>query len=326
MQSRMMSFRAAAAEGVALEMRRDPTVYCAGEEITTHGVAYGVSGQGLLEEFGAKRIRNTPIIETAIVGHAVGAAAVGLRPVIELMFMDFLGICLDELGNQAAKMHYMFSGNYKCPMVLRTSSGAVRPAGAHHSQSLEAWTTHVPGLKVVAPSTPADAKGLIISSIRDDNPVVFIEHRGLLGVEGEVPEGDYAIPLGKAEIRRQGSDVTLVAWSGMVPTCLEAAEELAQEGIQADVIDLRTLIPLDKVAILESIAKTGKLVIAHEAPRTSGFGAEIAALVADEGFGSLKAPIRRVAAPDIPPPCSPALLEHFVPDVAKIKAAIVAIS
>ena len=325
MQSRMMSFRAAAAEGVALEMRRDPTVYCAGEEITTHGVAYGVSGQGLLEEFGAKRIRNTPIIETAIVGHAVGAAAVGLRPVIELMFMDFLGICLDELGNQAAKMHYMFSGNYKCPMVLRTSSGAVRPAGAHHSQSLEAWTTHVPGLKVVAPSTPADAKGLIISSIRDDNPVVFIEHRGLLDVEGEVPEGDYAIPLGKAEIRRQGSDVTLVAWSGMVPTCLQAAEELAQDGIHADVIDLRTLIPLDKAAILESVAKTGRLVIAHEAPRTSGFGAEIAALVADEGFGFLKAPIRRVAAPDIPPPCSPALLEHFVPDVAKTKAAVATI-
>jgi acetoin:2,6-dichlorophenolindophenol oxidoreductase subunit beta len=320
-----MSFRAAAAEGVALEMRRDPTVYCAGEEITTHGVAYGVSGQGLLEEFGPKRIRNTPIIETAIVGHAVGAAAVGLRPVIELMFMDFLGICLDELGNQAAKMHYMFAGAYRCPMVLRTSTGAVRPAGAHHSQSLEAWTTHVPGLKVVAPSNPADAKGLIISAIRDDNPVVFIEHRGLLGVQGEVPDGDYTIPIGKAEVRRPGTDVTLVAWSAMVPTCIEAAERLAEDGIQAEVIDLRTLIPLDKRTILDSIAKTGRLVIAHEAPLTSGFGAEIAALAADEGFDLLKAPIRRVAAPDVPPPCSPALLKHFVPDAEKIRAAAAAI-
>jgi pyruvate/2-oxoglutarate/acetoin dehydrogenase E1 component len=326
MQSRMMSFRAAAAEGVALEMRRDPTIYCAGEEITTHGVAYGVSGQGLLEEFGAKRIRNTPIIETAIVGHAVGAAAVGLRPVIELMFMDFLGICLDELGNQAAKMHYMFAGEYKCPMVLRVSSGAFRPAGAHHSQSLEAWTAHVPGLKVVAPSTPADAKGLLITAIRDDNPVVFIEHRALLEVEGEVPEGDYQVPIGKAEVRRQGSDVTLIAWSAMVPTCLQAAEELAQQGIDAEVIDLRSIIPYDKDTILLSVAKTGRLVIAHEATRTSGFGAEIAAMVADEGFALLKAPIRRVAAPDIPPPCSPALLAHFVPDVEKIKAAVATIA
>lgn len=325
MHMKTMSFRAAAAEAVALEMRRDPTVYCAGEEITTHGVAYGVSGQGLLEEFGPKRIRNTPIVETAIVGHAVGAAAVGLRPVIELMFMDFLGICLDELGNQAAKMHYMFAGAYKCPLVLRTSSGAVRPAGAHHSQSLEAWTTHIPGLKVVAPSNAADAKGLMISAIRDDNPVVFVEHRGLLNVQGEVPEGEYTVPIGKAEVRRPGSDVTLVAWSAMVPTCIEAAEELAEEGIQAEVVDLRTLIPLDRETILESIKKTGRLVIAHEAPRTSGFGAEVAAVVADEGFAFLKAPIKRVAAPDVPPPCSPALLKHFVPDACKIREAVAAV-
>lgn len=322
MQSRMMSFRAAVAEGVAMEMRRDETVYCAGEEITTHGVAYGVSGQGLLEEFGSKRIRNTPIIETAIVGHAVGAAAVGLRPVIELMFMDFLGICLDELGNQAAKMHYMFAGEYKCPMVLRVSSGATRPAGAHHSQSLEAWTAHIPGLKVVAPSNAEDAKGLIISSIRDDNPVVFIEHRGLLGIEGEVPEGEYRVPIGKAAVPRRGGDVTLVAWSGMVPTALQAADELARDGVDVEVIDLRSIIPYDKHAILDSVAKTGRLVVAHEAPLTSGFGAEIGAMVADEGFHYLKAPVRRVAAPDIPPPCSPALLEHFVPNAEKLKAAV----
>lgn len=323
MKCKMTSFRAAAAEGVALEMRRDPTVYCAGEEVSADGQAYGVSGQGLFEEFGAKRIRNTPIIETAIVGHAVGAAAVGLRPVIELMFMDFLGICLDELGNQAAKMHYMFGGEYSCPLVLRTSCGAVRPAGAHHSQSLEAWTAHIPGLKVVAPSNAADAKGLMISSIRDDNPVVFIEHRALLEEECEVPEGDYQVPIGRAEVRRQGSDVTLVVWSAMVPTALKAAQELAAEGVDAEVIDLRSIIPYDKETVLSSVAKTGRLVVAHEAPITSGFGAEIAAFVADEGFGFLKAPIRRVAAPDIPPPCSPALLEHFVPSAAKIKAAVV---
>ncbi|HLA80274.1 MAG TPA: alpha-ketoacid dehydrogenase subunit beta [Thermoleophilia bacterium] len=325
MQSRMMSFRAAAAEGVALEMRRDPTVYCAGEEVSAHGQAYGVSGEGIFEEFGEKRVRNTPIIETAIVGHAVGAAAVGLRPVVELMFMDFLGICMDELGNQAAKMHYMFAGQYKAPMVLRVSSGAVRPAGAHHSQSLEAWAAHVPGLKIVAPSTPADAKGLMISSIRDDNPVVFVEHRGLLGIKGEVPEGNYQIPIGKAEVRRRGRDVTLIAWSAMVPTCLEAASELASLGVDAEVIDLRTLIPLDKETVLSSVAKTGRLVIAHEATRTSGFGAEIAAMVADEGFTSLKAPVRRVTAPDIPVPCSPALLKHYVPNAEKIRAAAAAI-
>ncbi|MCL5735026.1 MAG: alpha-ketoacid dehydrogenase subunit beta [Actinobacteria bacterium] len=326
MESKMMTFQAAAAEGVAQEMRRDPTVYCAGEEVSAHGQAYGVSGQGVFEEFGEKRVRNTPIIETAIVGHAVGAAAVGLRPVVELMFMDFLGICMDELANQAAKMHYMFAGQYKAPMVLRVSSGAVRPAGAHHSQSLEAWAAHVPGLKIVAPSTAADAKGLMITSIRDDNPVVFIEHRALLSVEGEVPAGDYTVPLGKARVTREGSDVTLVAWSAMVPTCLEAAGELAAEGIDAEVIDLRSLIPLDKEAILSSVAKTGKLVIAHEATRTNGFGAEIAAMVADEGFDLLKSPIRRVTAPDIPVPCSPALLKHFVPNAQKIRAAVITIS
>jgi pyruvate dehydrogenase E1 component beta subunit len=321
MTTRLMSYRAAVADGIAYEMRRDPGVYVAGEEVTTHGVAYGVSGEGLLEEFGPQRIRNTPIIETAIVGHAVGAAAVGLRPVVELMFMDFLGICMDELANQAAKMHYMFAGQYRCPMVLRVSSGAVRAAGSHHAQSLEAWATHVPGLKTVAPVTPSDAKGMIISAIRDDNPVLFVEHKALLQMKAEVPEGEYTVPIGKAAVRREGGDVTLLAWSAMVNTCLEAAESLAAEGIEAEVIDLRTLVPLDKEAVLQSVAKTGRLVVAHEAVKTGGFGAELAAMVVEEGFDLLKAPVRRVAAPDCPVPYSPPLLNRFVPRAVDIIAA-----
>ncbi len=322
MATRLMDYRTAVADGIAHEMRRDPKVYCAGEEVTTHGQAYGVSGMGLLEEFGPERIRNTPIIETAIVGHAVGAAAVGLRPVVELMFMDFLGICMDELANQAAKVHYMFAGQYKVPMVVRVSSGAVRPAGSHHAQSLEAWATHVPGLKTVAPFTPADAKGLIISAIRDNNPVLFVEHKALLHTTEEVPEGDYTVPIGKAAVRRQGSDVTLVAWSNMVGTCLEAAEALVEEGIQAEVLDLRTLVPLDKDALLSSLAKTGRLVVAHEAVKTSGFGAELAAVVAEDGFDLLKTRVRRVAAPDSPVPYSLPLLQAFVPGVEDVKAAV----
>jgi len=317
-----MSYRAAVADGIAHEMRRDPGVYVAGEEVTTHGVAYGVSGEGLLEEFGPQRIRNTHIIETAIVGHAVGAAAVGLRPVVELMFMDFLGICMDELANQAAKMHYMFAGQYRCPMVLRVSSGAVRAAGSHHAQSLEAWATHVPGLKTVAPVTPSDAKGMIISAIRDDDPVLFVEHKALLQMKAEVPEGEYTVPIGKAAVRREGGDVTLLAWSAMVNTCLEAADSLAAQGIAAEVIDLRTLIPLDKDAILESVAKTHRLVIVHESCLTGGFGGEIAAIVASEGFDLLDAPIVRVAGPDTPVPFSPALEAEFIVKAPKIVAAV----
>ena len=317
----MMNYRTAVADGIAYEMRRDPSVYVAGEEVTTHGVAYGVSGEGLLEEFGAARIRNTPIIETAIVGHAVGAAAVGMRPVVELMFMDFLGICMDELANQAAKMHYMFAGQYKVPMVLRVSSGATRAAGSHHAQSLEAWAAHVPGLKTVAPVTPSDARGLIISAIRDDNPVLFVEHKALLGSTEEVPEDEYTVPIGKAAVRREGRDVTLVAWAAMVPTCLQAADALAGRGIQAEVIDLRTLVPLDKETLLVSLAKTGRLVVAHEAVKTGGFGAEVAATVAEEGFEWLRAPVRRVAAPDSPIPYSPPLMHAFVPQAEQVTAA-----
>jgi pyruvate/2-oxoglutarate/acetoin dehydrogenase E1 component len=320
-----MNFGEAIAEGLTLEMDRDPTVYIAGEDVGIFGGSFGVTGHGIFQRFGPARVRDTPISETAIIGHAVGAAAAGLRPVVELMFMDFVGIAGDELWNQAAKMHYMFGGQLKVPMVVRTVSGAGIGAAAHHSQSLEAMIAHVPGLKLVAPATSADAKGLIISAIRDDNPVVFVEHKMLYGLQGDVPEGEYLVPIGVADIKRPGADVTIVAWSAMVHTALAAAELLAADGIDAEVLDLRSLVPLDKEAILESVAKTNRLVIAHEAVRTCGFGAEVAALVADEGFDLLDAPIKRVTAPDTPVPFSPALEAAYVPTAEKIRAAVVSL-
>ncbi|MHB1343312.1 MAG: alpha-ketoacid dehydrogenase subunit beta [Thermoleophilia bacterium] len=319
-----MTYGQAICDGLAVEMRRDPDVYVAGEDVGMFGGGLGVT-LGLLDEFGPRRIRDTPLSETAIVGHAVGAAAAGLRPVAEIMFDDFLAIVLDELGNQAAKARYMFGGKVKIPMVLRASCGAGIRAAAQHSQSLEAWCAHVPGLKTVAPSTPADAKGLIIAAIRDDNPVVFLEHKILLGVTGEVPEGEYLVPLGKADIKRGGGDVTLVTWSAMVQQSLRAAELLAEEGVSAEVVDLRTIVPLDTDAILESVAKTHRLVIVHEAVRTGGFGGEIAAIVADEGFDLLDAPIKRVTAPDTPVPFSPVLEDAYLPSADTIKAAVLAL-
>lgn len=320
-----MNFGEAIAEGLTLEMERDPTIYIAGEDVGIFGGSFGVTGHGVFQKFGPTRVRDTPISETAIIGHAVGAAAAGLRPVVELMFMDFVGIAGDELWNQAAKMHYMFGGQLKVPMVVRTVSGAGIGAAAHHSQSLEAMIAHVPGLKLVAPATPADAKGLIIAAIRDDNPVVFVEHKMLYGLQGDVPEGDHVVPIGAADVKRPGADVTIVVWSAMVHTVLAAAELLTAEGIDAEVLDLRSLVPLDKDAILESVAKTNKLVIAHEAVRTCGFGAEVAALVADEWFDLLDAPIKRVTAPNTPVPFSPALEAAYVPTAMKIRAAVMSL-
>jgi pyruvate dehydrogenase E1 component beta subunit len=304
-----------------MEMRRDPDVYIAGEDVGKFGGSFGVTGE-VFSEFGPDRVIDTPISETAIVGHAVGAAMAGLRPAVEILFIDFLPIAMDELCNQAAKVHYMFGGQLTCPMVLRTAVGAGLGAAAHHSQSLEAYLCHTAGLKTVAPSTPADAKGLLTSAIRDDNPVMFLEHKMLYATTGEVPDGEYTIPLGKADVKRQGSDVTLVCWSGMVRQCLAAAEELEKEGTSAEVLDLRTLIPLDKDAILGSVAKTHRLVIVHEACITGGFGGEIAALAASEGFDSLDAPILRVAGPDTPVPFSPALEAEFIVNSHRIVDAI----
>lgn len=316
-----MTYAEALRDGMRVEMLRDPNVYLAGEDVGPFGGCFGQTA-GLYQEFGPDRIVDTPISETAIVGHAVGAAAAGLRPIAEIMFVDFMGVCMDEILNQAAKMRYMFGGKAKVPMVVRTPCGAGLGAAAQHSQCLEAFFTHIPGIKTVMPSTPADAKGLMAAAIRDDNPVIYIEHKLLLGVQGEVPEGEYLVPLGKADIKREGSDITIVAWSAMVHKALAAAEALAKEGISAEVLDPRTLSPLDKDSILNSVGKTGKLLIVHEANRTGGFGGEIAAIVADEGFDLLNAPIKRVTAPDTPVPFSPVLESSYLPNEAKIIKAV----
>ena len=307
-------------EALRQEMERDTNVLIFGEDVGRFGGCFGVT-QGLFDQFGEERVRDTPITESAIVGAATGAAAAGLRPVAELMFVDFIGVALDQLFNQAAKMRYMFGGKAKIPMVLRMPQGAGVGAAAQHSQSLEAWFMHVPGLKVAIPATPYDAKGLLISAIRDDNPVVFLEHKMLYGTEGEVPEEEYTVEFGKAKVVKEGSDLTIVATSQMVLTAMEAAEALAKEGIDAEVVDPRTLSPLDMDTILNSVGKTHALLIAHEAVKTAGAGAEIAARAAEEAIDQLDAPIVRVGAPFTPVPFSPPLEQAFIPGVDQIVAA-----
>ncbi|MCR4399167.1 MAG: alpha-ketoacid dehydrogenase subunit beta, partial [Firmicutes bacterium] len=275
--------------------------------------AFGVT-QGLIDEFGPERVRDTPISEAAIAGAGAGAAVTGMRPVVEIMFIDFATVAADQIVNQAAKMRYMFGGASKVPLVIRTQGGAGRSAAAQHSQSLEAWYVHIPGLVVIMPSTPYDAKGLLKSAIRDDNPVMFIEHKMLYGVKGEVPDQEYLVPIGVADVKRTGSDVTVVATSRMVHLALEAAEEAASSGVSVEVIDPRTLKPLDSKTIVDSVKKTGRLVIVHEACKTGGFGAEIAAIVVgSEAFDYLEAPIERVCGLDVPVPYSPALEPLSVP-------------
>ncbi|MEA4926589.1 MAG: alpha-ketoacid dehydrogenase subunit beta [Syntrophomonadaceae bacterium] len=315
-----MTYAEAIRDGLRVELKRDPKVYMAGEDIGPFGGCFGVT-TGLFAEFGPKRIVDTPISENFIVGHALGAAACGLRPVVEVMFDDFMTVCFDEMANQAAKVRYMFGGKARVPMVCVTINGAGLGAAAQHSQSLEALLTHIPGIITVIPSTPYDAKGLLISAIRDDNPVMYYEHKQLLGVAGEVPEGEYTIPLGKADIKRKGSDITIVAWSWMVQKSLEAAEELAKAGINAEVLDPRTLVPLDKEAILASLGKTGRIVIVQESCKTMGFGSEIAAIIAEEGLDLLNAPVLRVAAPNTPIPFSPVLEQAYIPSTDAIVAA-----
>ena len=312
-----MTFAQALNNAHKLEMQRDPNIYVAGEDVGVYGGIFGVTG-GLLDQFGDKRVRDTPITESAIIGTAVGAAAAGLRPVIELMFVDFIGVALDQLYNQAAKMKYMFGGKAKLPITLRATCGAGMGAAAQHSQCLEAWFMHIPGLKVVMPSTPYDAKGLLISAIRDDNPVVFLEHKMLYGTQGEVPEESYAIPLGKADVKREGQDITVVATAMMVGRALSAAEKLAGNGISLEVVDPRTLSPLDEETILNSVKKTHRLLIVHEEVKFAGSGAEIAAMAAEKAFDYLDAPIVRVGAPFTPVPFSPPLEQEFIPSEEKI--------
>jgi len=309
---REITFAEAVNEALAEEMRRDPRVIILGEDVAEAGTPFKVLS-GLVEEFGKARVIDTPISEAGFTGVAVGAAMTGLRPVADIMFGDFLTLTMDQLVNQAAKIHYMSGGKLKVPMVLRTTMGAARRSAAQHSQSLHVWLSHVPGLKVVLPSTPYDAKGLLKTAIRDDNPVVFIEDKMMFRMKGPVPSGDYTIPFGVADIKRAGTDVTIVATSSMVQVALGAARILEEAGISAEVIDPRTISPLDRPTIVESVKKTSRAVVVDEGHLQYGVTAEIASIIADEAFYYLDAPVKRMGAMDVPVPFSPPLEDVTVP-------------
>jgi pyruvate/2-oxoglutarate/acetoin dehydrogenase E1 component len=299
-------------------MERDPSVVLIGEDVGAAGGVFKLT-EGLFERFGAERVRDTPISEQAIVGAAMGAAMTGLRPVAELMFADFFAVAWDMVANQVAKSRYMTDGQVSIPIVLRTANGAGLRFGAQHSQSIENWAMAIPGLKVVAPSTPADVVGLMAAAIRDPDPVVFCEHKALFSIKGEVPDGEHVLPLGRATVLREGADCTIVAIAAMVPRAVEAAGQLATEhGISAEVIDLRTLVPLDTGTILASVGKTSRLFTVEENPRLCGWGAEIVSIVAEEGFYSLDAPIVRITTPHIPLPAASALEDIAMPTVDRI--------
>ncbi len=315
-----ITFGMAIHDAIRNEMLRCPEVYLAGEDVGFRGGDFG-EDMGLWAEFGSQRVVDTPISETAIIGHAVGAATAGLRPIVEIMHMDFTGVAMDEILNQASKVHYMYGGKVNVPMVIKTTGGGGVSAAAQHSQMLEALLAHVPGLKIVAPSCPADAKGLLISAIRDNNPVVFMSHKLLMAQKGEVPDEEYTIPIGKANIVRKGKDITVVSWSKMVQEATSAADKLAAQGIDAEIIDLRTIKPMDEDTIIKSLKKTGHLIVLHEAVRTNGFGAEVAAVMAEKAYQYLKAPILRVTAPDCPSPFTPVLEKEYLPNADKVVAA-----
>jgi pyruvate/2-oxoglutarate/acetoin dehydrogenase E1 component len=299
------------------EMERDPSLMLIGEDIGRYGGIFGVT-KGLLEEFGPQRVRSTPISESAIIGSALGAAMTGIRTVAELMYIDFTTCAMDQIVNQVAKIRYMSGGKLKVPLVIRTQGGGGRGNAAQHSQSLEALFLHVPGLKIAMPSTPHDARGLLKTAIRDDNPVLFIEHKILYATKGQIPEGEYLIPFGQADIKRKGKDATVIAVSYMVIRVLKAAERLAQEGIEIEVIDPRTLVPFDFEAVLQSVRKTNRVVIVHEGCRRGGIGAEIAYTIQQEAFDFLDAPIETVGALNVPMPYSEPLESAVIPDEEKI--------
>lgn len=315
--TRTITFSQAVREALAEEMRRDPTVFILGEDVAEAGTPFKVLS-GLVEEFGPGRVLDTPISEAGFTGIAVGAAMTGMRPVVDLMFGDFLTLVMDQLVNQAAKTHYMSGGKLNVPMVLRTTMGATRRSAAQHSQSLHAWVSHVPGLLVAIPSTPYDAKGLMKSAIRNDNPVVVFEDKMNYSDKGAVPEEEYVIPFGVADVKRVGSDITLVATSSMVSVALKAADELAKDGIEAEVVDPRTLVPLDVETLVASAKKTGHVIVIDEGHQRYGVTAELASVVADGAFYYLDAPVRRMGAMDVPVPFSPVLEDLTVPTPAAV--------
>ena len=312
----VMTYVEAIRQGIWEEMERDASVFLLGEDIGAYGGAFKVT-EGMLEKFGADRVIDTPISESAIVGAAVGAALMGMRPVVEMQFMDFIACGFDQIVNMAAKIHYRWGP--AVPMVIRGPSGAGVHGGPFHSQSNEMWFVHTPGLKVVIPATASDAKGLIKASIRDDNPVIFYEHKFLYRrVKDEVPEEDYVVPLGKAAVRRDGTDISVITYGAMVWTALDAARELEKEGISLEVVDLRSLLPYDEETVLSSVRKSSKAILLHEDTRTGGMAGELAALIAEKAFEDLDGPIVRVTAPDTPVPFAPPLEEYFLPNAQKV--------
>jgi pyruvate dehydrogenase E1 component beta subunit len=317
----LITMREALNQAMKEEMRRDPSVFLLGEEVGQYQGAYKIT-QGMVQEFGEWRVRDTPIAEEAIAGIAVGAAFVGMRPIAEMMTFNFSLLALDQIVNHAAKYRYMSGGQIRCPMVMRGPSGAAAQVAAQHSQAFESWFVHIPGLVVVMPSTPKDAKGLLKSAIRDDNPVIFMENEVLYNLKGEVPEEEFTIPLGLADVKRVGQDVTIVAWSRSTQFALQAAELLAKDGIEAEVVDPRTLRPLDEDLIFDSVRKTNRCVVVEEGWRYAGFGAEIADRVQRECFDSLDAPVIRVTAADVPMPYSRMLEKAFLPQPEKVVAAV----
>lgn len=322
MPKREITYANAIKEAISEEMIRDEEVFMMGEDIGIYRGAFGVSGD-LVETFGEDRIIDTPISEQGFVGCAIGAAVAGMRPIVEIMFSDFMTVCWDMIVNQAPKMRYMFGGKVSVPMVLRTASGGGTGAAAQHSQSLEAMLCHVPGLKVIVPSTPRDAKGLLKSAIRDNNPVIFLEQKLLYRTKGMIEEGEFTIPIGEADIKREGKDCTIITYGRMVQMCLAAAESLAKEGIDVEVVDLRTLLPMDTEAIIKSVIKTRHALVVHEAVKTGGIAGEIIARIADsEAFYYLDAPLKRLASEDVPVPFCPVLEKGILPDEAKIIATV----
>lgn len=319
---REITYSEAIREAMNEEMRNNPEVFLMGEDVATFGGVWGVSA-GMLEEFGEERIRDTPISEAVIVGAGLGAAMMGMRPIVEIMFGDFLMCAGDQIVNQVAKARFMSGGKAKVPLTIRVNTGAPGSAAAQHSQSPESWFMNVPGLKIVAPTTPADAKGLLITALRGEDPVLYFEHKMLYGDTGPVPEDpDFMIPFGEANVLRQGNDVTVIGINIMAKKALEAAEQLAKESIDVEVIDPRSLVPLDKETIIQSVAKTGRVVVAYEAHHRSGPGTEISAMLAEEAVEYLDGPIMRVGAKNVPLPYSPILENHVLPDIADIVSAI----